>query len=175
MSNNINYVECENCKEKFFYECTCGVINTDKKYAIASIPMEKDFIAEEKSAFLNIIGYNNFRLRIVNEFIYLREKVHIFEFDLDDRVLEIVKYNYVAKVKGLDANAKIILTGTEQGALVFTVFDDYDKPLAYHRVNLDAYYETAKDIENEVLKAPRLQWQAVNLKWAEQYIKEKTK
>lgn len=175
LSNSINYVECVHCKEKFFYECTCGVINSDKKYAIISMPVETDFISKEKSAFLNIIGYNDFKIRLVNEFIYLREKVHIFEFDLDDRVLEIIKYNYVAIPKGLDLNAKIILTGTEQGALVFTVFDDYDKPLAYHRVNLDAYYKTAKAIENEVIRPPKLQWQTINLKWAEQYIKEKRK
>ena len=175
LSNNINYTKCAHCGEKFFYECTCGAINSDKKYAIVSMPMETDFICKEKSAFLNIIGYNNFKLRLVREFIYLQEKVHIFEFDLDDRVLEIIKYNYVAIPKGLSTSAKVILTGTEHNALIFTVFDDYDKPLAYHRVNLDAYYKTAKDIENEVIESSILKWHTINLKWAEQYVKEKRK
>lgn len=173
LSNNTNYIECVHCGEKFFYECTCGVINSNKKYAIVSMPVETDFIHKEKAAFLNIIGYNDFKLRLVREFIYLQEKVRIFEFDLDDRVLEIIKYNHVAIPKGLNSSAKIILTGTEQNSLVFTVFDDYDKPLAYHRVNLDTYYKTAKDIENEIIKTPTLKWQTINLKWAEQYIKEK--
>ena len=163
------------CKEKFFYECTCGVINTEKQYAIVSIPVKTDFILREKSAFLNMTGHNGFKLRRVSEFIHLQEKIHIFQFDLDDRVLEIIKYKYVVIPKGLGTKAKIILTGTDQGALVFTVFDDYDKPLAHHRVNLDAYYEIAKEVESEVIKTSYLQWKNINLKWAEQYIKEKRK
>lgn len=175
LSCHANRVKCSECGEEFYYEHNCGVINSDKNYAVASLPMMLNPLSDEKTALFRILRKGDFRLRYVHEFIYLSEKVRIFEFDLDDRVLEVIKYNYVAAPKGLGADAKIILTGVDGNALIFTVYDDYDRHLATHRVGIDAYANTCAQFDKESINAPTLTWRKIDLNWAEQYIKEKKK
>lgn len=173
LTQSINYIVCPKCGEGFYYEHNCCAINAEKNYAVASLPMINSALPKEKTALFRILNKNNFRLRFVKEFIFLTEKVRIFEFDLDDRALEVIKYTYLAKPMGLGTDAKIILTNTDGNALIFTVFDDYDKTVSTHRVGLDAYAHTALRMEKETIAAPTMEWQKIDLKWAEQYTKEK--
>ncbi len=175
LSCHANRVKCNECGEEFYYEHNCSVINSDKNYAIASLPMMLNPLPDEKTSLFRILKKRDFRLRYVHEFICLSEKVRIFEFGLDDRVLEIIKYNYVASPKGLGADAKIILTGVDGNALIFTVYDDYDRPLATHRVSIDAYASTRAQFDKELIDGPTLTWRKIDLNWAEQYTKENKK
>lgn len=172
LANKINYTKCSNCGESFYYECNCYVVNSKKNYAIALSPMGELSLKREKSVLFNIIKKNDFKLRVVKEFIYLAEKVRIFEFHLDDRVMEIVKYKYVASPHKLDTKSKIILTGADDKSLEFTVFDDYDKVVAKHRISAEAYKKIAQGFTKEIIDSPTLIWKAINLEWAKKYTKE---
>ena len=174
LKNRINYITCNRCNESFFYEWDCGVINTRKNYAVASLPSGNS-LPKEKSCFLNILKKDGFKLRIVKEFIYLAEKVRFFEFGLDDRVMEIIKYKFVCLPNNLSTNAKIILTDVDGNALVYTVFNEFDKPLATHRVCSDTYHEISRKLPSEKTDLPLYTWKEIDLNWAKQYEKEKKK
>lgn len=138
----------------------------NKNYVVASLPLQKHPLPDEKSGIFRILNKGDFRLRYVNEFIYMSEKVRIFEFDLDDRALEVIKYNYVAVPMGLSTDAKIILTGTDGNALIFTIYDEYDKPKASHRVGIDAYARACAEIGKEIIDSPIISWQKIDINWA---------
>ena len=171
LRKGINYMVCPKCGEEFYYEQNCLVLNSEKNYAVASTPSPIK-LNDEKSALYHILKKSDFRMRYVDEFIYLTEKIRIFEFNLDDRALEIVKYNYMVKPMNLGTDAKIILTGADGNALIFTVFDHNDKPLSTHRVVNDAYKHTVHKLEKELVSESMIHWRKINLSWAEQYIKE---
>ncbi len=170
-----NRIKCPLCGEEFYYEHNFCILNTDKNYAIASVPNMQNPLPNVKTALFNILGKRNFRLRYVHEFIYVTEKARIFEFDLDDRVLEIIKYNYIAKPQNLRTNAKIILVNTTGTALEFAVYDELDKPTAHHCVAIDTYFKTSTKLNKELIDLPILSWKKIDLNWAEQYTKENLK
>ena len=168
LSQNINYVKCPKCGESFYFEHNCLALNVKKNYAITSLPMQKRPLPDEKSSIFTILQKPDFRLRYVNEFIYLSEKVRIFEFNLDDRALEVIKYNYIIKPLKISINSKIILTGADCNALVFTVYDGYDKPVATHHIGIDAYARICLETEKEIIIPPVVKWRKIDLNWAKQ-------
>ncbi len=167
---NTNRVECSRCGSEFFYEYSCAVISTGKCYAVAELPVVSSF-PDGKASLFKILG-TGCRLRYVQEFIYLCEKARIFEFDLDDRVMEVIKYKYLAKPMGLGTDAKIILTGADSNALIFTVYDDNDRQLAVHRVSAAAYGRTCAELGDKLTGAHSAEWLKIDLKWAEKFTKE---
>ena len=108
----------------------------------------------------------------MGEFIFLTEKVRLFENGLDDRVIELIKYNHIVLPKGLDTKAKIILTGTDDDAMVFTIYDKDDFPIASHRVSKNTYHTYSKDMQEEKLSENSELWKEIDLNWAEEYTKE---
>lgn len=175
LNGRANTINCPFCNETFYYEHNFFILNANKNYAIASVPNIHESLSNIKTTLLKILNKQNFRLRYVHEFIYVIEKARIFEFDLDDRVLEIIKYNYIVKPKELSTNAKIILSNTTNSNLEFTVYDELDKPVTQHYVALDSYFETSKLLEKELITSPITSWKKVDLNWAEKYTKENLK
>lgn len=166
LSGKANLVLCPQCKEKFYYEHCCGVLNVNKKYAVICIPDGNlDVLQNEKSAIYKILGIADFKLRYVNEFLNLIEKVRIFEYDLDDRVFEIIKYKYVPLLN-TDVHFKIILSNTDQSSMEFTVFDGLDKPVVSHHVGIDAYYKEYISLEKENIAESKIQWLKIDSAWA---------
>ncbi len=175
LNGKANTIKCPFCNETFYYEHNFFIINTDKNYAIASVTNIRETLADVKPSLLKILNKQDFKLRLVHEFIYVIEKARVFEFDLDDRVLEIIKYNYIVKPKELGTNAKIILSNTTNNNLEFTVYDEFDKPIIYYYVALDSYYKTSTLMEKELITSPITSWKTIDLNWAEQYTKENLK
>lgn len=175
LNGKANTINCPFCSETFYYEHNFFILNANKNYAIASVPNIHNSLDNIKTSLLKILNKQDFKLRLVHEFIYVIEKARIFEFDLDDRVLEIIKYNYIVKPKELSTNAKIILSNTTNNNLEFTLYDELDKPVTHHYVALDSYYKTSTLIEKELITSPLTRWKKIDLNWAEQYTKENLK
>ncbi len=175
LNGKANTIKCPFCNETFYYEHNFLILNSNKNYAIASVPNIRESLDNIKTSLFNILNKQDFKLRLVHEFIYVIEKARIFEFDLDDRVLEIIKYNYIVKPKELGTNAKIILSNTTNSNLEFTMYDELDKPVTHHYVALDSYYKTSTLIKKELITSPTTSWKKIDLNWSEQYTKENLK
>ena len=161
-----NFITCPQCSENFYYEHTCGIFSADKKYAVVCLAgADESILPKEKSAIFKILKMDDFKLRYVNEFIQLIEKARILESDLDDRVLEIIKYKYIVLPKNLDTKAKVILTNVNSASMIFTIFDDYDKPLLTHPVNLEVYSKE-NNLQKETLHGCFNQWNRIDTLWA---------
>lgn len=169
LSGKANLILCPECNEKFYYEHRCGILNTHKKYAVICIPDGNlNIVPKEKSAIYKILGMEDFKLRYVNEFLNLIEKVRIFEYNLDDRVFEIIKHKYIPLPDG-DADLKIILTNTDKGSMEFTVFNCLDKPVASHRVCIDAYYKEHLLLKKQNITHSKIQWLKIDTEWAKKF------
>lgn len=107
------------------------------------------------------------RLRLVKEFICLIEKVRIFEFDLDDRVLETVKYKYIKSPYKINDNKKIILDGADENVMVFGIYDELDRKMCEHKTSLDAYRKEYKNFGGEIISGSITQWKEIDTRWAE--------
>lgn len=167
-----NIVTCDKCGKPYYYEQDCIATNIKKDYAIISLPHHNDSVPVIKTALYKILGKDKFRFRCVREFIILKEKSRIFEHGLDDRIIELIKYNHVPSAKTLGKYDKIVLTNIDESTMTFTVYDGYDTPLSSHKVSNDAYYTYYKEMKDEILKENTVQWPEINLHWAEKYTKE---
>lgn len=175
LKNTENKIVCDKCGKEFYHEHGCRIINVAKNYVIMSLPVCSDNPPTIKSALYNILKKENFRFRVVREFINFSEKVRIFEYGLDDRVIELIKYNCVPYAKRIGENEKIILTGLDGNAMTFTVYDGYDIPLSAHKVSTEAYHTYRKGLKDEILRNTTVQWMEINHHWAEKYTKENLK
>lgn len=162
-----NYIKCPECKEDFYYEHPCGVFSVSKKYAIVCTSgNDTDILPKEKSALLKILRLEDFKLRCVNEFIQLIEKVRIFESGLDDRVLEIIKHKYITA----EENYKIILTNVTPSSMIFTVFDEYDRAKSTHPVNLEVYSKE-NNLPEELIQGDFIQWNKIDKAYIKHILK----
>ncbi len=165
LAGEANLITCPHCKEKFYFEQGCVVFNFDKGYAVASIGQDIK-PPREKNAIFDILGKPYIRLRIVREFICLIEKVRIFEFDLDDRALETVKYKYVKSTSGTEDNTKIILDSADGNGMIFGIYDEYDRKIREQRVPFEAYRGEYKRFEKETADAFITEWKEIDINWA---------
>ena len=172
LQNRENRIICDTCGKVFYHEHNCRIICAEKNYAIISLPRHTDSAPVTKTALYRLLKKDFFRFRIVREFIQFEEKVRIFENELDDRVIELIKYNCVPDAKGLGKGEKIILTDIDGNAMTFTRYDGYDTPLSSHKVSTDAYHTYRKGVKKEILTGTNVQWMEINLNWAEKYTKE---
>ncbi|MBR2476923.1 MAG: hypothetical protein IKB50_02175 [Clostridia bacterium] len=171
LKNTENKITCDRCGKEFYHEHCCRIVNAGKGYVILSLPQISDNPPTVKAALYQLLRKENFRFRYVREFLLLTEKVRIFEHGLDDRVIELIKYNCVPD----SGDNKIILTGIDENSMTFTVYDGYDTPLSSHRVNKDAYHTYRKELKDEIITNTTVQWMEINLRWAEKYTKENLK
>ena len=172
MSVNANKITCGNCGRKFYYESDCLIRNHKKNYAIITAP---SLTAPEpaKAAIFDILNMGCFKLRLVREFIFLSEKTRIFEAELDDRVIEVIKYTYISVPNKLGTDAKIILNGVDDGHFVFTLYDENDIPITTYRTSIETYWEMHKQLPPESVDRPFRDWSEINLKWAQKHTEGK--
>lgn len=171
LSGKANLIRCGECGKSFYYEHLCVVYNTYKKYAVFCLAGgDTSALPTEKSAFYSIFNMPDFKFRFVEEFINLIEKVKIFEYNLDDRVFEMIKYKHICLPKKMNEKSKIILTNTRDDVMEFTVFDDFDLPVSVHRAGIDTYYKESSLLKKEVNPGSRINWVNIDFNWARENL-----
>lgn len=95
---NLNVFSCEKCSFKQSIAGEFIYHDMDKKIMIACIDNFKNIeevhskIPEIKKHFSGLEGINEYKLRVVYARHQLLEKINLFDFDLDDRVVELQKF-----------------------------------------------------------------------------------
>lgn len=112
---------------------------------------------------------SEYRNRIVTSQNALREKAFIFEYGLDDRVIEIIKFVYFSKAREQfpDANITDVFFLVENGKYILSFISD--RPLN-SEISVDLY-DDVKGRFAERLAAEANKERIVDMKWAEKFLK----
>jgi hypothetical protein len=113
-------VSCRHCSFKQLVESPVLYHDQTRKYVVWWFPKDsngkQNYTEEEINRFIPIIS--GYKLRIVSTLNELREKIFIFDHELDDRVIEILKYmvwTEYLETKGVKPN-QIFYSNSSEGS-----------------------------------------------------------
>ncbi len=175
-------IECENCKKTTIMQYDTIVVDMYKKYIIyvytsgnidsfktsTSNIITKMFKLNKKMAdsFKTIKNF-----RIVTNLNDMLEKMLIFDYDLDDRIIECVKYQAIKTYldKNIGVNYKLYFNKIDKTNLIFTAIKDNEKtpiilsaPLEYYNFFIDN--TNIKNLDNSEFTLIDTEWMLKNVK-----------
>lgn len=121
---------------------------------------------------------NNKKKRLVKELNQVKEKIMIFENNLDDKAIELTKYSLNTVIRNKsnkyvsDAYFCMLDKDTERIGFSF-FFDDRKKPL-YHATKIEAYNKYASTIEKtKAFDELKTSFLSVDQNWVETVLKKR--
>ena len=145
---------CEKCGKKMKPEFQVALYDTGKNIDILLIP------ELERATFLT--GKNSYNAnRVVIGYTELSEKAIILKHNLDDRVVEIIKYLLLEKSNNPDKTS-ITFAGMEHGTeqpdkqkkLLFHVHGLHENEVGVTRIPMDLYDKIEKDLPKRMEEEP---------------------
>lgn len=178
-------IECEQCKKTTVVQYDTIVVDMYKKYIIyvytsgsinsfktsTADVISKMFKLDEKmtESFKTIKNF-----RIVTNLNDMLEKMLIFDYDLDDRVIECVKYQAIKTYldKNIGTNYKLYFNKIDKTDLVFTAIQNdtnnkktpiiLSAPLEYYNFFIDN--TNIKKLDNSEFTLINTEWMLKNIK-----------
>jgi hypothetical protein len=142
-------IECEKCKKITLITYNTLVVDMYKKYIIyltgdSSQDIEKLNLIENFKKVIPIL--NN--TRSVNSLNELAEKLYIFDYDLNDKIIEYLKYGLKNNSELKESNyTDICFNKLERDELIFTCFNIEDSTVKPKDIAVNiSYYNEAIDV-----------------------------
>ena len=163
--------ECSNCGHKCNVDY--GILYHDMKKQVmvyyvneSSVEKTKEMMADTKK----LKGMEEYRNRIVTNQNALREKAIIFDNDLDDRIIEIIKLIYFANAHEQfpDANVTEIYFSVDEGKYFLDLIAD--SPMSTQIP--DNVYDDIKKEFSERLNEDDSDETIIDMMWAANFIKD---
>jgi len=142
-------VQCSACKRTLKPEFPVFLKSNEKKYSIYLVPenQRNHYIAGKYSVKTDasriVIGYRE-----------LVEKIKIFEKELDDRVIESIKYYFLEKTDVDDVKIRIFLQDVREKDFVFHIHGLKKDEIGITKTNRLLYEKIAGDIEAKIKEKP---------------------
>ena len=113
---------------------------------------------------------SDYKLRITTEYNDLIEKIHIFEFGLDDRLIEVLKVAIHSRQMEQDPDNRwdeLHFLAASGDDLIFSTYNEQDN---WQAVNLEyEAYENSEQLLAQLLP-PEGRWNLVDMNWAVRFV-----
>lgn len=181
---NLFKITCNKCKKTTIIQYDCIVVDMFKKYIIylfTSDNLQKfnanidQYISNIKSnPQYNDIFNNLSKTRVVTSLNQLLEKMLIFDYDLNDKIIEIMKLGLYNKDRlNKDIYSTICFNKIENDKLIFTCFNMLDTKVQPIDISVDIkYYNIVIDSIGGKTPEETKQFDYINGSWAKQVIKQ---
>jgi len=164
LKNRIFFFECANCKLAAPLTYPCIYVDSKKKLAFLLSPE----LGEETNELLRDIGdLSGYKKRFVDNINDLKEKIMIYENHLDDRVIELVKVEYVRQLEKemKDDEMNNILFDYSGNDMYMMVFFER-KGIGRIPLNLDFYRQIEHRYERELPVRQADVFDRIDMEWA---------
>lgn len=177
-------ITCPNCKKTTIIQYDCLVIDMFKKYIIYLYTSnDLQFFNNSIDQFIYSIKdnqqYNNIfndlkHTRVVTSLNQLLEKLLIFDYDLNDKIIEIMKLGLYDKERlDKDIYKNVCFNKIEQDKLIFTCFNIHDTKVQPIDISVDVkYYNMVIDSVGGNTPPETKQFDYIDYNWANNVIKK---
>lgn len=177
LNDSIYLLECSECGKKFYLSYPFLYNDMDSGYMInlnnsnnkeEEIQTFRDLVANINKEMKDTFGDISYKYRSVDDIEILREKIRIFDRNLDDRIIELYKYEFIVNGydKELDMLDDILFVNTD-GSMecLFVLFEkdvvDNVRMIAFDEME---YMRLEKEFEYEIEKYNDV---VIDLVWAQ--------
>ena len=170
LKGKINIFNCGACGQKALFPSPILYTDDAKKLVISFSPQtdesEKQKLFEEikessqKSGELE--NYPDYNLRFVTSYNELLEKILIFDNDLDDKVLEVIKLLVLAQERDKMSQRACIFGKRDGDAIEFMVTDKKENMVYTSRVPRDTYDTIKAQLAASGVKFKSFNWEIVD-------------
>ena len=179
LKGKINIFSCAACGQKALFPSPILYTDDTKRLVISFSPQTDD--AEKRKLFEEIKessqksgeleNYPDYNLRFVTSYNELLEKILIFDNDLDDKVLEVIKLLVLAQESDKMSQRACIFGKCDSGAIEFLVTDKKENMVYTSRVPRETY-DTIKDqLAASGVKFKSFNWEMVDGDYAASLLK----
>ncbi|WP_028124990.1 CpXC domain-containing protein [Eremococcus coleocola] len=174
-NNKLFLFECDQCGAKRQLESQFVYHNPDKNYLLINYPglyqnQEQALARGQVILKEKISDPRSYQLRLVPSLAYLVEKIQIFEDDLDDRIVEIVKLltdGLLAKEKqDAQVQGRFFYKQGDQRKILYLLSDD-QVLVDFNQSLMDFAIDKFKKATTATVKG---QWQVIDQAYAEQLL-----
>lgn len=162
-SGIINRVVCPFCKKEFTYEIPILIHSYIGKIIALGVSSNAYLNAKDLPYALKAVGSDNWNLRKCSYTMNAAEKIRIFQAELQDWAIEILKLVSFKDYKDMELSDEYITFDCTDGdKLIFSKRNDSDEIIENYVVSKDEY--------NKILlyeiKIPTCLWQNIDRDWA---------
>lgn len=168
LKNRIFVFECEHCGLKTPLTYPSVYLDSKKKRLILMTPEPEE---EAKKSFGQWEQMKGYHKRYVNNINDLKEKIMIAENHLDDRVIELVKIEYIRQLEKemKDDTMLDILFDYSGNQMYFVVFFE-KKGVGRMPLSLDFYRQIERQYASRLAAHPTDDFQKIDMEWAGTYV-----
>lgn len=166
----INTGRCIFCDEVYRYETEVFAFDLKNKYAIiVNKEGNENCYSHLRSDIYRLAFGQTYRLRYVNTYLEMIEKVLLFNSGLDDKAIEIAKRIHFADVmNNLKEHHRFLVTDVSENTLTFTLYDDHDKMVQVEKLDISKLNDIHTNDESNISSFAN--YKTIDNKWAKEYL-----
>lgn len=178
LAGKINIFRCA-CGQKALFPSPILYTDDAKKLVVSFSPQTDD--AEKRKLFEEIKkssresgeleNYAGYNLRFVTSYNELLEKILIFDNNLDDKVLEVIKLLVLAQESDKMAQRACIFGKCDGGMIEFIVTDAKENQVYTSRVPLETYDTIKTQLSESGVKFKSFNWEMVDAEYASSLLR----
>ncbi len=179
LSGKINMFCCPECSYRALVPSPMLYHDREKSLMISFSPCadretkQKTFdeiqkTSSESGELNNLEGYN---LRFVPEYNSLLEKILIFDNDLNDKVIEVLKVLILSQKPDSIDTMQAVFGKLSDDILEFLIYDTKDNSCYTSKVPMDSYRTVYEELKNSGVKYVSYHWEMVDLEYGMSLLK----
>lgn len=178
MKNKLFDMHCKDCDIHLNSSYDCSYNDMDQHYMIWVRPNLNETVIKEMVSYNETIqtddalrlARNDYRMRVVRNDKELKEKILIFDDNLDDRIIEIMKLSYIPYIRqelkiDSEVEAFYFTKAPKTGEYQWLIFLKDNRPLI-GKVDMKQYEELKEDLLELVEARTTHGMTFINPKWA---------
>ena len=178
LCGKLNIFQCSSCGFRALMPTPMLYHDKEKKLLISFSPCDDESI--KKRLFSNVCesskqsgelkSYEGYNLRFVCEYNSLLEKILIFDSELNDKALEIIKLLILSQEPDKADNSKCIFGKKVDNEIEFIVNDLKENQVYTSRIPIETYNTIWQELRNSGVKPYSFDWEYVNSEYADKLI-----
>jgi hypothetical protein len=171
-------IECPKCKKVTLIQYDTIIVDMYKKYIVYlchnNKMLDKQLLKDtvDKIPEFNTCSKDLKNTRVVNSVNQLLEKLLIFDYDLNDKIIETLKYLvFSSNVEAFKDYTEIRFEKLDQTSLIFGCFNLENSTVQPKNIAIDiANYNNIIDSFDKSLLENTIEFEEINDLWVKQYI-----
>ena len=178
LSGNVNIFKCPSCSHKGLIPTPMLYHDEDKKLLISFTPCNDESlkqrlyssVCEHSKTSGELEEYKEYNLRFVCEYNALLEKILIFDSNLNDKAVEIIKLLILSQEPEKEENRACIFGKKDNDEIEFIVQDFKEGQVYTSRVPLSTYETIWQQLRYSGVKPYSFDWELVDSEYANKLI-----
>lgn len=179
LKGKINMFTCASCGQKALFPSPVLYADDEKKLVISFSPQEDaskrlqlfEEIKKSSKESGELKNYPDYNLRFVTSYNELLEKIMIFDCDMNDKIIEVIKLLILMQERDKMPHRVCMFGKADNDEIEFLVQDKLENQIYTSRVPMSTYETLKTQLKNSGVKYKSFDWEMVDRAYAESLLR----